>query len=495
MTTIPENLLENTRHRDLHQAAQDHVDGAGSFDGSHDSLTGVTSDQHHDEVHDVDGADHNFPGGAGTTYLDDTGAFTTPAGGSAITIKEVDGSPSGTPSTLEFPNGTLTDHGSGVYEYVPAASGGSSTNYYFRAYRNAAYTPGASGSQTVPFDTVDSDPNSNFTTGSSAHYTAPVTGLYAFYARLSVATGPGRYFLQLLVNGSEVRRGTDITDATNILGSILAVQVHLTAGDTVSVACYMGTARAIEAGGGTAFFEGRQVGVSGAASGDHFVVGQGGENDTDLTNKIVIPGLSASPDIRVAGANDWEFDSSTTTGWSSFAGGGSIAAWDFNTTFKSMLYVKGNTNGSFDKFGGVIHAAPSVPYTVTAKCAARQAGQGWPVLFVSDSSTGAGNGVFVGAWDGNGTTPANFRGGTCTNMAAFSSFTDSGKSVGVGSPFYVRIVVHAANNVDILTSYDGLIWFTLHAGYSLLSTAAYFGVANDCYNFTGEMAWDWIRFS
>lgn len=70
--TIPKNLLENTRHRELHEAA---------------------------------------------------------AGATAITIKEVDGTPSGTPSTLEFPNGTITDHGGGVYEYVPASSGAATVVY------------------------------------------------------------------------------------------------------------------------------------------------------------------------------------------------------------------------------------------------------------------------------------------------------------------------------------------------------------------------------
>lgn len=141
--TIPENLLENTRHRALHEAADSSSTAFGDLSGAtdgqflqrqsglfvphtlvHDDLGGVTTDQHHAEVHDANGADHNFPGGAGTTYLDDTGVFTTPAGGSSITIQEVDGTPSGTPSTLEFPNGTITDHGSGVYEYVPSGVGG-----------------------------------------------------------------------------------------------------------------------------------------------------------------------------------------------------------------------------------------------------------------------------------------------------------------------------------------------------------------------------------
>lgn len=45
------------------------------------SKVAVPGPNDHAEVHDIDGADHAFPGGAGTTYLDDTGAFSTPAGG------------------------------------------------------------------------------------------------------------------------------------------------------------------------------------------------------------------------------------------------------------------------------------------------------------------------------------------------------------------------------------------------------------------------------
>lgn len=59
-----------------------------------------------------------FPNG--TLSITSHVATYTPAGGSAITIAEIDGTPSGTPSTLQFPNGTITDQGSGVYRYTPA---------------------------------------------------------------------------------------------------------------------------------------------------------------------------------------------------------------------------------------------------------------------------------------------------------------------------------------------------------------------------------------
>lgn len=47
------------------------------------------------------------------------------AAATSLTIAELDGAPSGTPGTLKFPNGTLTDNGDGSYTYTPAVGGGS----------------------------------------------------------------------------------------------------------------------------------------------------------------------------------------------------------------------------------------------------------------------------------------------------------------------------------------------------------------------------------
>jgi hypothetical protein len=243
------------------------------------------------------------------------------------------------------------------------------------------------------------------------------------------------------------------------------------------------------------------IAAGGASTADHFVVGQNGQNDTDITNRIVIPGLSASPDIRPGGANDWEFDSSSTTGWSSF--GTHFSSFDFNTTALSHAYVKGTTNSGSDAFIGIIHAvAASIPYTVTAKLSDHVgAGTGgWPALFVSDNSGAAGNSIAIGVWQigqsaGTAGIGGATRGGTFTNLLTLGGFADSGKSSALDVPCYFRIVVHAANNVDIAFSQNGLIWYTLHSGYSLLSTAGYFGVADDPFNDTHQSVWDWIRFS
>lgn len=50
--------------------------------------------------------------------------------GSGLTIEEVDGTPSGTPDTLKFPNGTLTDNGDGSFTYTPSGGGGGGSGDY-----------------------------------------------------------------------------------------------------------------------------------------------------------------------------------------------------------------------------------------------------------------------------------------------------------------------------------------------------------------------------
>ena len=67
-----------------------------------------------------------------TITVDDPGNTITIAatgGGGGLTVAEIDGAPSGAPSTLQFPNGTLSDEGSGVYRYTPAGGGGGMTGY------------------------------------------------------------------------------------------------------------------------------------------------------------------------------------------------------------------------------------------------------------------------------------------------------------------------------------------------------------------------------
>lgn len=357
--TIPKNLLENTEHRDLHQAAQDHVDAAGSFDGSHDSLTGVTSDQHHAEVHDVDGADHAFPGGAGTTYLDDTGAFTTPAG-SSLEVKEVDGTPDVTGVTkIVVSNGKLTDDGSG-------------------------------------------------------QVTLDLSG-----------------------------------------------------------------------------------GASGSSTADHFVVGMGGEGDTDLSNKIVIPGLSGSPDARVAGTNDDEFDqngSGTPSGWTNISSG---AADTIDTnTFKSHLHLKANA-GAGTAWKGIYKTAPSLPFTMTAKFSDATSISNFNYAAIGVGAAGS-TGAFAVTGiqhNNNGIYTACVT--VYTNRTTVSAGVVSGGNLSARTPLYFRIVATSSTNVSYYLSYNGMFWHPINVAHNPGFTIAIVAImvnsesaADAC-----ELYCDWVRFT
>lgn len=69
----------------------------------------------------------NFTG-AGVSCTDNAGASRTDCtiagGGSSLTVQEIDGTPTGTPSTLKFSNGSVTDNGDGSFTVVTGAGGG-----------------------------------------------------------------------------------------------------------------------------------------------------------------------------------------------------------------------------------------------------------------------------------------------------------------------------------------------------------------------------------
>jgi len=70
-------------------------------------------------------------------------------GGSALTVREVDGTPTETPTTaIEFPNGTLTEPSAGVVRYTPSGGGGATISDGAFSGRPA----GAEGDLNLPSD-------------------------------------------------------------------------------------------------------------------------------------------------------------------------------------------------------------------------------------------------------------------------------------------------------------------------------------------------------
>lgn len=60
----------------------------------------------------------------GTGLSMSAGGVLSAPGGSALTVQEIDGTPSGTPGTLKFSNGSVTDNGDGSFTVVTGAGGG-----------------------------------------------------------------------------------------------------------------------------------------------------------------------------------------------------------------------------------------------------------------------------------------------------------------------------------------------------------------------------------
>ena len=132
-----------------------------------------------------------------------------------------------------------------------------SNPYKFSVYRNT--TQSISGYTKVLWNTEDYDTNNNFT-GST--YTVPVTGFYAFTARVQITNAGGlqQVVMALLYkNGVSIRRGDETTASgtSNIpVTSNLTAFVSLTAGDTIDLYCYTSGGLTLVAGSENNYFMG-----------------------------------------------------------------------------------------------------------------------------------------------------------------------------------------------------------------------------------------------
>lgn len=218
--------------------------------------------------------------------------------------------------------------------------------------------------------------------------------------------------------------------------------------------------------------------------------------DAGLSAEIVIPGLAASPDIRVAAANDDEFDTTDTsdpmTGWTTL---GTPGTHDMNSTFKSHYYVT-KAAGASAAMTGIYKTPPSIPFTVTTKVtdARLMANNNRCGLFIGEATPGAvancvyGYGASIGA-------PGVARG---TRTSPTASETNSG---GVGTdhqaPMYLRIVVTSSTDVEYLYSLNGFIYRSISAAHNPGFTIGAVGVWVESNHATivGAAAFDWIRFT
>lgn len=210
---------------------------------------------------------------------------------------------------------------------------------------------------------------------------------------------------------------------------------------------------------------------------------------------IIIPGLSASADIRVAGANDDEFDTTDTTdpmtGWTTLG----TPTHDINSTAKSHYRVSAAAIAS-RTMQGIYKACPSLPFTMTAKMtgANPRATFNTAGIWIAEATPGKLEGITLRTQSGNYIgLIGSYSMTTPTGTAAIVTNTNIAHS----TPIYLRIVVTSSTVVEYWYSGNGLIWtpvttarnpgFTVGAvALAVMSESGAFGI---------EAIFDWVRFT
>ena len=131
-----------------------------------------------------------------------------------------------------------------------------STTAKARAYRTAAYTPGAANWVKIPFDTESYDPGSNFDAVTNNRFVAPVTGYYAVTGRFSVSSpAAGNIFsAAIYIDGVLHSKGNiAIAADDNTLGLVVNDIVYMAASSYVELWAYCSVARAFVVGSGETY--------------------------------------------------------------------------------------------------------------------------------------------------------------------------------------------------------------------------------------------------
>lgn len=113
--------------------------------------------------------------------------------------------------------------------------------YKFSALHNASQNSGNAAFAQVSFNTELFDSNGNF---ASSTYTAPVNGFYLFGARIHTTSSPTRLIIALYKSGTEIARGTDVSDdeaQAAGTGVMVTKLLQLSAADTIDVRSFGNT--------------------------------------------------------------------------------------------------------------------------------------------------------------------------------------------------------------------------------------------------------------
>jgi hypothetical protein len=224
---------------------------------------------------------------------------------------------------------------------------------------------------------------------------------------------------------------------------------------------------------------------------DH--VGEAGASDVVQVHSghgsIVIPGLAGSPDIVPGSpsAYDNEFDAALS-GWTTL---GSLDTNEANV-IPSHLNIRKSTSG--DRYDGIYKAAPSTPFTMTAKLteyrhAELYAGAGLMVLDATPSNLFA-----FGPHANAAMYYADMVKMQATVGGGRGTFSDA---EGFSIPKYIRMIVTHHDDVTCQQSENGYLWHTVHANAATnLADVTYFGFYLWTYiAVPAEAVIDWIRFT
>ena len=218
------------------------------------------------------------------------------------------------------------------------------------------------------------------------------------------------------------------------------------------------------------------------------------EANGTLSAEIIIPGLEASPDIRVAGTNDQEFESTTIGGTAL----GTPTTIDADTTTPNHLYIKKAATASFGLHGRY-WTAPSTPFTLTAKL-----GFSTPPIAnfmrsgvgIAEATPGKTEGIY---WEINAqrylstistTTP--------TTGAAYVQQGAEHTTECHRAPIWFRVVAASSTDITWYWSVDGRHFIRIgtanrNPGFTI---GSYFVAVNpEQATHDVESSWDWIRFT
>lgn len=133
--------------------------------------------------------------------------------------------------------------------------------YCFSAYQSSAQSITSGAFTKINLQTEDYDYNTNFDASTNYNYTAPVAGVYRFSGRTQSSSGSASQILTMLYkNGTEVKRGNQITGVAGFHGSVVTSEVLLAAGDTVDFRCYItGVTANLASGASETYFNGSLI--------------------------------------------------------------------------------------------------------------------------------------------------------------------------------------------------------------------------------------------